>query len=87
MSTLDVHPRIASQTSFSRRSRGFILAIAAAIALMLVIAGVMAATHGTSAPALPQHRDMAPTYQFRNPVTHALGWTTPNTQPASYSTP
>jgi hypothetical protein len=78
MFTLDVHPLIASPTSRSRRSRGFGVAIALTIALALVIAGITAATRGisaTSATALPQHRDMAPTRLFRDPETHALVWT------------
>lgn len=91
MSTIDVHPRLASQTSMSRRRRGFVLALAAAVALVILIAGVTAGTRGksaTSATALPQQRDMAPTRLFRNPETHALVWTTAgDTQPAAYSTP
>jgi hypothetical protein len=91
MSTLDVHPPIASQTSMSRRRRGFVLALAAAVALMLLIAGVTSGTReksNTQATALPQQRDLAPTRLFRDPETHALVWTTPgDLAPAADSTP
>jgi len=91
MSSFDVHPHIASPTSMSRRTRRFVLAMAVAIALTLLIAGVTAAIRGastTSATALPQHRDMAPTRLFRDPETHALVWTAAGqVQPATDSTP
>lgn len=91
MSTFDVHQHIASPTSMSLRRRVFVLAMAVIIAMTLVIAGVMAGTRGTSATsasALPQQRDMAPTRLFRDPETHALVWTAAgHTQPAADSTP
>ena len=48
MSTFDVHPRTATPTSISLRSRLLVPAMAVAIALALLIAGVTAATHGAS---------------------------------------
>lgn len=74
MSTFAVHPRITSPTSMSR-GRPFVLAIAVAVVLTLVIAGVSAAIHGSSASALPQHRDMAPpTRVVRDTKTHTMMW-------------
>lgn len=91
MSTLGVHSHIVSPTSMSLRRRVFMLAMAVIIVVTLVIAGVMAGTRGTSATsagALPQHRDMAPTRLFRDPQTHALVWTAAgHTPPAADSTP
>ncbi len=85
----DVHPHIASPTSIMFRSEVLVLAMAVAIALTLLIAGVTAATRGTSAPsatALPQHRDMVPTRLFRDPQTHAVMWTDAgDTQPSADS--
>lgn len=78
MSTFDVHPRIAGRASMSRSRRVFVLALAAAIALAFLIASLTAAiraTSATSATALPQHRDMAPTRLFRDPETHSIVWT------------
>ena len=88
MSILDVQPRTARPTSMSHGAWGFVLAMALAIALALLIAGVTAATHGSAATALPQQRDMAPTRLFRDPETHALVWTTAgDTQPVADFTP
>lgn len=91
MSTFDVHQHIARPTSMSLRRRVFVLAMAVIIAVTLVTAGVMAGTRetsATSASALRQQRDMAPTRLFRDPETHALVWTAAgHTQPASDSTP
>lgn len=91
MFTSDIHPHIASPTSTTFRSGVLVLATAVAIALLLLITGVTAATHGNSAAsatALPQQRDMAPTRLFRDPETHALVWTASGDgQPAADATP
>ncbi len=71
MSTFDVHPRTATPTSISLRSRLLVPAMAVAIALALLIAGVTAATHGASVTSA-------------NPLVRpAVG----NTQPTADSTP